>query len=68
MLATGGGPPKKPDLDPVLQVIEDAASNADIEIVCKWDSTAIFENGVVICIISAIKILFYHLCCRTSAS
>ncbi|KAF5281800.1 hypothetical protein FQA39_LY05014 [Lamprigera yunnana] len=43
ILATGGGPSQKPTLDPVLQVVEDAAPSLDISITCPWDSTALFE-------------------------
>lgn len=48
MLATGGGPPKKPALDPVLQIVEEAAPNLDVTVSCSWDSTATFENGSII--------------------
>ncbi|KAF5306548.1 hypothetical protein FQA39_LY08870 [Lamprigera yunnana] len=43
ILATGGGLSKKPTLDPVLQVVEDAAPSLDVSITCLWDSTALFE-------------------------
>ncbi|KAF5269705.1 hypothetical protein FQA39_LY08628 [Lamprigera yunnana] len=43
ILATGGGPSKKPTLDPVLQVVEDAASSLDVSITCPWHSTALLE-------------------------
>ncbi|KAF5286452.1 hypothetical protein FQA39_LY16302 [Lamprigera yunnana] len=43
ILATGGAPSKKPTLDPVLQVVEDAAPSLDVSITCPWDSTALFE-------------------------
>ncbi|KAK9679614.1 Myb/SANT-like DNA-binding domain [Popillia japonica] len=45
MLATGGGPPeKKPQLDPVLEMVEDAAPYMDQSLICNWDSTALFEQ------------------------
>ncbi|KAK4886585.1 hypothetical protein RN001_002856 [Aquatica leii] len=44
MLLTGGGPPKKPCLDPVLQVVEDAAPSLDVSVICSWDNTASFEK------------------------
>ena len=47
MLLTGGGSPKKPMPDPVLDFVEDAAPNMDVTIICPWDSTAVFEKGIV---------------------
>ncbi|KAK9702235.1 Myb/SANT-like DNA-binding domain [Popillia japonica] len=45
MLATGGGPlEKKPQLDPVLEMVEDAAPYMDQSLICNWDSTALFEQ------------------------
>ncbi|KAF5283131.1 hypothetical protein FQR65_LT14060 [Abscondita terminalis] len=44
MLATGGGPPKKPVIDPVLQVVEEAAPSLDVTIISPYDSIAVFEN------------------------
>ncbi|XP_072377417.1 uncharacterized protein [Diabrotica undecimpunctata] len=45
MLATGGGPPIKPECDAVLELVEEAGPNIDVSIDCSFDSTAVFEKG-----------------------
>lgn len=45
MLATGGGPALHQPVDPVLESVEVAAPNLDVDIACPWDSVAVFETG-----------------------
>ncbi|KAJ8929982.1 hypothetical protein NQ314_017270 [Rhamnusium bicolor] len=47
-LVTGGGPPLEIKTDPVMEVVDAAAPNADVTITCPWDSTAVYmrENDI----------------------
>ncbi|XP_023310541.1 uncharacterized protein LOC111691640 [Anoplophora glabripennis] len=42
-LLTGGGPPMKKSVDPVLEFVDIIAPNADVQLECSWDSTSVFE-------------------------
>ena len=44
MLLTGGGPSIKIPNDPVMELVEDAAPNVDINIENVYDSTSSFEK------------------------
>ncbi|CAG9840769.1 unnamed protein product [Diabrotica balteata] len=62
MLATGGAPLIKPERDGVLEFVEEAAPNIDVNIDCPFDSTAVFEKVRLVVSVDgkAIKIIWQN--------